>query len=149
MQILHPVQRVLDDDQKGDEEMRNLALELQTLIQDKVGVSAFSAVYNTITRGRAMKRQARRNERVVKVRHMSSLVCFSLPSLSDDVSFKTSTNPQFAAKRKEHKQELKKESHKRKIRGFADAKLRERWVLVFSPGPLPFGADLYPSNPGP
>lgn len=111
MQILHPVQRVLDDDQKADgssspsrplplnsllssltllfvsgltEEMRNLATELQTLVQAKVGVSAFSSVWNSITRGRALKRQARRYERVVKVRsspYASFSISFSVSSL--------------------------------------------------------------------
>ena len=62
------------------EEMRNLATELQTLVQAKVGVSAFSSVWNSITRTRALKRQARRSERIVKVRTRSlslSLSCFA------------------------------------------------------------------------
>lgn len=50
------------------DEMRNLAIELQTLVQDKVGVSAFSSVWNSIARTKAMKRQARRNQRIIKVR---------------------------------------------------------------------------------
>lgn len=63
------------------EEMRNLATELQALVQSKVGVSAFSSVWNSITRGRALKRQARRTERVVKVcSNLPSIVSSLLPS---------------------------------------------------------------------
>lgn len=54
------------------EEMHNLALELQTLVQDKVGVSAFSSVWNSIARTKAMKRQARRNDRIIRVGCLAS-----------------------------------------------------------------------------
>ncbi|CDZ96659.1 DRIM (Down-regulated in metastasis)-like proteins [Phaffia rhodozyma] len=104
MQILHPIQRVLDANHPSDEEIRNMGVELQTLIQAKVGISAFSSVWNSIQRTKAMKRQARRNEKIVR----------------------TTTNPEGAALRKRYKNEQKKESHKRKIRTFADSKIRER-----------------------
>lgn len=41
-------------------------------------------------------------------------------------ALQATTNPAAAAQRKEKRNEAKKESHKRRDRGFADNKLRER-----------------------
>lgn len=77
------------------EELKTTAVELQDLIQAKVGVTNFSTVYNQI---RQSVLEVRRGRKVAKI-------------------LQVSTNPAAAAKRKIHRNANKKVSRKRKERG--------------------------------
>ncbi|KIY70650.1 hypothetical protein CYLTODRAFT_391770 [Cylindrobasidium torrendii FP15055 ss-10] len=101
--ILSPAYRFLEDDSIQDEKMdeiKTLATELQDLVQAKVGATAFSTVYNKIRQGVIGVRQERKTQRALQV----------------------ATNPVLAAKRKEQKNTVKKESKKRKSAAFAENK---------------------------
>jgi len=78
------------------EELKTTAVELQDLIQAKVGVTTFSTVYNKI---RQSVLEVRRGHKVAKVLQMT-------------------TNPEAAAKRKIQRNVIKKGRRKRKERGF-------------------------------
>lgn len=71
-------------------------MELQDLIQSKVGTTKFSTVYSQIRQGIVSVQRERKEARVLQV----------------------ATNPQAAASRKAHKNTVKKESRKRKNQTF-------------------------------
>lgn len=79
------------------EELKTLATELQDLLQSKVGTTKFSTVYNQIRQGVLGVRRERKAAKVMQV----------------------TTNPEAAAKRKLQRNVIKKDSRKRKDRGFA------------------------------
>lgn len=72
-------------------------MELQDLVQNKVGTTKFSTTYNQIRQGVLGVRRERKAAKVMQV----------------------TTNPEAAAKRKLQRNVIKKESRKRKDRGFA------------------------------
>ena len=78
------------------EELKTTAIELQDLVQGKVGTTKFSIVYNKIRQGAL---EVRRDRKVARV-------------------LQATTNPEAAAKRKIQKNVIKKENRKRKERGF-------------------------------
>ncbi|KAG8220545.1 armadillo-type protein [Butyriboletus roseoflavus] len=84
----------------GIEELKTTAVELQDLVQAKVGTTAFANAYNRIRQGVVSVQQARRVARVTKV----------------------TTDPEAAAKRKLARNVMKKESRKRKNRAFAESR---------------------------
>ncbi|KAF9461849.1 armadillo-type protein [Collybia nuda] len=101
--ILTPVYRLIEDDTIRDsqmEELKTLATELQDLVQNKVGTTKFSAAYNQIRQGVLGVRRERKAAKVLQV----------------------TTNPEAAAKRKLQRNVIKKDSRKRKDRGYADGK---------------------------
>ncbi|KAF8058584.1 armadillo-type protein [Lyophyllum atratum] len=99
--ILTPVYRILEDDTIRDaqmEELKTLATELQDLLQSKVGTTKFSTTYNQIRQGVLGVRRERKAARATQV----------------------VADPEAAARRKAQRNVIKKESRKRKDRGFAD-----------------------------
>jgi len=107
--MLNPVYRVLDDDFTKDAQMesaKTISQELLDLLQTKVGTTQFSAVYSQIRQGIMGKRRERRQDRVMQ-------------AVQD---------PQAAARRKVHRNEMKKDSKKRRDRSFADNKVRNNPV---------------------
>ncbi len=74
-----------------------MSTELQDLIQSKVGVTAFSTIYNQVRQGVIGVRQERKTLRALQV----------------------ATNPAAAAKRKLQKNVMKKDNRKRKNESFA------------------------------
>ncbi|KAI9063947.1 hypothetical protein FKP32DRAFT_1603293 [Trametes sanguinea] len=93
--ILSPVYRIIEDDTIRDpqiDELKTLAVELQDLLQSKVGTTKFAQVYNGIRQKVLAVRRERRTARVVQ----------------------HTTNPAAAAKRKLQRNVAKKESRKRK-----------------------------------
>lgn len=74
-----------------------MATELQDLIQTKVGTTKFSTTYNQIRQSVLGVQRERRAAKVMQV----------------------ATNPEAAAKRKLQRNVMKKDSRKRKDRGFA------------------------------
>ena len=88
MHILNPVYRIIEDDtirdaQMGEstallraarpdfcatEELKTLAVELQDLVQTKVGTTKFSNVYNSIRQKVVSVRRDRKAARVIQVR---------------------------------------------------------------------------------
>ncbi|EIN06636.1 hypothetical protein PUNSTDRAFT_90339 [Punctularia strigosozonata HHB-11173 SS5] len=103
--ILSPVYRIVDDDTIRDphmDELKTLAIELQDLVQAKVGVTAFTTVYNRIRQSVLGVRRDRKATRVMQ----------------------GTINPQAAAKRKAARNENKKDSRKRKAYSFKDKLFR-------------------------
>ncbi|KAF9555058.1 hypothetical protein CPC08DRAFT_643460 [Agrocybe pediades] len=97
--ILTPVYRVTEDDTIRDsqmEELKTTAVELQDLVQAKVGTTKFATVYNQIRQSVLGVRRERKVARVLQA----------------------STHPEAAAKRKMQRNAIKKDSRKRKERGF-------------------------------
>ncbi|EIW53914.1 uncharacterized protein TRAVEDRAFT_132229 [Trametes versicolor FP-101664 SS1] len=95
MHILSPVYRIVDDDTVRDpqmDELKTLAIELQDLVQSKVGTTTFANVYNSIRQKVLTVRRDRRTARVIQ----------------------HTTDPAAAANRKFHRNTSKKESRKRK-----------------------------------
>ena len=84
-------------------ELKTIATELQDLVQSKVGVTKFTNVYNQIRQSVLGLRRERKVARVMQV----------------------TTNPEAAAKRKMQRNVIKKDSRKRKDRGFL-------WVLFLT-----------------
>ena len=78
------------------EELKTTAVELQDLIQGKVGVTKFSSVYHQIRRGVL---EVRRERKISK-------------------ALQAATKPEAAAKRKIQRNVIKKDSRKRKERSF-------------------------------
>ncbi|KZT41897.1 ARM repeat-containing protein [Sistotremastrum suecicum HHB10207 ss-3] len=98
--ILTPVYRLVDDESIRDpkiDDLKVLTQELIDLIQNKVGTTKFSTIYNQIRQGVVSVRRERKAERVMQVVQ----------------------NPEEAAKRKIQRNTVKKESRKRKNREFA------------------------------
>lgn len=78
------------------EELKTTATELQDLVQAKVGTTKFATVYNQIRQSVLGVRRERKNTRVLQA----------------------TTNPEASAKRKMQRNVIKKDSRKRKERGF-------------------------------
>ncbi|KAG6885913.1 hypothetical protein C0993_007931 [Termitomyces sp. T159_Od127] len=98
--ILTPLYRLLEEDAIRDsqmDELKTLATELQDLLQGKVGATKFSTTYNQIRQGVLEVRRGRKTARTIQA----------------------VTNPEAAARRKMYRNVVKKESKKRKDRGFA------------------------------
>ncbi|KAI0045527.1 hypothetical protein FA95DRAFT_1561038 [Auriscalpium vulgare] len=105
MHMLSPLYRITDDDTIRDphmDELKTTAVELQELVQQKVGTTKFANTYNKIRQSVLGVQRERRTARVMKA----------------------TTHPQAAAKRKLQRGFAKKESHKRKNSTFADNKGR-------------------------
>ncbi|KAI0090560.1 armadillo-type protein [Irpex rosettiformis] len=103
--ILSPLYRIAEDDTIRDshmDELKTLAVELQDLVQVKVGTTAFSNVYNRIRQKTLGVRRERKTARVVQA----------------------ATNPAMASKRKQQRNQVKKESRKRKSSSFAESRGR-------------------------
>ncbi|KAI0070349.1 hypothetical protein K474DRAFT_1670178 [Panus rudis PR-1116 ss-1] len=101
--ILNPVYRIAEDDTIRDahmDELKTLAIELQDLLQNKVGTTKFANVYNRIRQGVQSLRQERRTARAVQA----------------------VVDPQAHAKRKQQRNVAKKESRKRKNQSFVEGK---------------------------
>lgn len=79
------------------DEIKTIATELQDLVQSKVGTTKFSTIYNQIRQSALGVRRDRKTAKVLQVL----------------------TNPEAAAKRKLHRNSIKKESRKRRDRSFA------------------------------
>lgn len=117
--ILTPVYRIVEDDTirdsqmgtfrfskisfschlhdvRNSEELKTTATELQDLVQSKVGTTKFATVYNQIRQSALGVRRERKVARVLQA----------------------STHPEAAAKRKIQRNVIKKDSRKRKERGF-------------------------------
>ena len=74
--ILSPVYRLVEDDTIRDphmEEVKTVAVELQDLLQAKVGTTKFSEVYNRVRQGVMSVRRERKSARAVQV----CFPCFS------------------------------------------------------------------------
>ncbi|KAG6844945.1 hypothetical protein H0H87_002278 [Tephrocybe sp. NHM501043] len=98
--ILTPLYRLLEEDTIRDpqlDDLKTLATELQDLLQGKVGTTKFSTTYNQIRQGVLGVRRDRKAARATQA----------------------VANPEAAAKRKMQRNAVKKESRKRKDRGFA------------------------------
>ncbi|KAG6382181.1 armadillo-type protein [Boletus reticuloceps] len=105
--ILTPVYRITEEDtirDAGVEELKTTAIELQDLVQAKVGTTVFASAYHRIRQGVVSVQQARRVARVTKA----------------------TTDPEAAAKRKLARNVMKKESRKRKQRAFAESRGRAK-----------------------
>jgi len=103
--ILTPVYRITEDDGiHGNEmeELKTLSVELQDLIQAKVGTTKFASVYSRIRQGALAIQRERKTARTIQA----------------------TMDPKLAAKRKMQKNSLKKDSRKRKNKAFADNKGR-------------------------
>ncbi|KAI0753565.1 hypothetical protein C8Q80DRAFT_1342693 [Daedaleopsis nitida] len=97
--ILNPIYRIIDDDTIRDshmDELKTLAVELQDLVQGKVGTTKFANVYNSIRQKVLSVRRERRTARAIQV----------------------TVDPAAAAQRKQHRNVAKKESRKRKNDSF-------------------------------
>lgn len=94
--------------------MKSTATDLQALIQEKVGVTSFTTIYNQIRRGMLDTQRARKAQRAIQA----------------------TSNPEAAVKRKLHRNSIKKESRKRKNSTFAYVFLCFIWgvVLTYSQG---------------
>ncbi|THH26353.1 hypothetical protein EUX98_g7834 [Antrodiella citrinella] len=100
MHMLAPVYRIVEEDTIRDphmDELKTLAVELQDLIQSKVGATKFANVYNSIRQNVLGVRQERRTKKAVQF----------------------TANPAFAQKRKQQRNVVKKDSRKRKSSVFA------------------------------
>lgn len=101
MHILSPLYRITEDDTVQDQwiaELKATAVELQDLVQQKVGTTKFAATYNRIRQTVLGVQRERRTARAAKI----------------------ATNPDAAARRKQQRSATKKESRKRKGAMFAD-----------------------------
>lgn len=78
------------------DELKTTAIELQDLVQTKVGTTKFAHIYNQIRQSVLGLRRERKVARVLQA----------------------STNPEAAARRKIQRNVIKKDSRKRKDRGF-------------------------------
>ncbi|KZV69813.1 hypothetical protein PENSPDRAFT_753100 [Peniophora sp. CONT] len=105
MHILAPVYRITEESVIRDphlDELKTTAIELQELVQDKVGTTAFANIYARIRQHVLGVQRERRTARATQV----------------------AANPQAAAKRRTHRADTKRESKKRKNASFADRKGR-------------------------
>jgi U3 small nucleolar RNA-associated protein 20 len=85
------------DAQTTSDELKTVCIELQDLIQSRVGTTKFSATYNQIRQGVLGVQRERKATKVLQV----------------------TVNPEAAARRKIQRNSLKKESKKRKSSTFA------------------------------
>ncbi|THG95629.1 hypothetical protein EW026_g6070 [Hermanssonia centrifuga] len=98
--ILSPVYRIAEDDTIRDshmDELKTLAVELQELVQSKVGTTKFANVYGRIRHNVVGIRRERKTARAVQA----------------------TTNPGAAANRKQQRNVAKKDNRKRKNNTFA------------------------------
>ncbi|KAI0262194.1 armadillo-type protein [Gloeopeniophorella convolvens] len=105
MHVLSPIYRITEDDTIRDphmDELKTTAVELQDLVQQKVGTTKFASTYNRIRQSVLGIQRERRTARVTKF----------------------ATNPETAAKRKQQRSATKKDGRKRKNSMFADNKGR-------------------------
>ncbi|PIL29525.1 hypothetical protein GSI_08333 [Ganoderma sinense ZZ0214-1] len=105
--ILNPVYRVIEDDTIRDpqmEELKTLAVELQDLVQTKVGTTKFSNVYNSIRQKVVSVRRERKAARAIQ----------------------STIDPAAAAKRRLQRNIVKKDSRKRKNDTFLQQKGRAK-----------------------
>ncbi|KAJ6531776.1 armadillo-type protein [Mycena capillaripes] len=103
--ILTPTYRIAEDDTIRDsqmDELKTVCIELQDLVQSKVGTTKFSAAYNQIRQSVLGVQRERKATKVLQV----------------------TVNPEAAARRKLQRNSIKKESRKRKSSAFADGKGR-------------------------
>jgi U3 small nucleolar RNA-associated protein 20 len=89
---------------KLSEELKSTSIELRELVQQKVGGTAFSVAYNTIRQKVLEVQRERRTKRVML----------------------GTQHPEQAARRKEKKLKLKKESKKRRTHSFVDSRSGKR-----------------------
>ncbi|KAA1470494.1 hypothetical protein DENSPDRAFT_774855 [Dentipellis sp. KUC8613] len=95
MHILSPVYRIVEDDTIRDphmDELKTTAVELQELVQQKVGTNKFATVYSKIRQSVVTTQRERRTARIMMA----------------------TTNPEAAAKRRQQRGQSKKEGRKRK-----------------------------------
>ncbi|CAE6436707.1 unnamed protein product [Rhizoctonia solani] len=107
--ILAPVYRIAEEDTIKDTELENLKTlthELQTLLQQRTGTTAFANAYSRIRQGVVRVRRERKIQRATQA----------------------ATHPEAAARRRLQRNISKKEGKKRKDRSFADAKIRNNTV---------------------
>ncbi|EUC57511.1 U3 snoRNP protein Utp20, partial [Rhizoctonia solani AG-3 Rhs1AP] len=107
--ILAPVYRIAEEDTIKDAELDNLKTlthELQALLQQRTGTTAFANAYSQIRQGVVRVRQERKIQRATQA----------------------ATHPETAARRRLQRNIAKKEGKKRKDRSFADAKIRNNTV---------------------
>ncbi|KAL9937664.1 hypothetical protein V8E36_003209 [Tilletia maclaganii] len=105
--MLTPIFYITDDTTIKDdqiEEIKGLAMEVQTLIQEKVGASAFSQTYSKIRQRALSKRRERKTAKLMT----------------------TISRPDAAAKRKSKVNARKHDSRKRKAQHQADQKVRNK-----------------------
>ncbi|PPR05452.1 hypothetical protein CVT24_008221 [Panaeolus cyanescens] len=105
--MLTPIYRLAEDDTIRDsqmDELKTTAIELQDLVQSKVGTTKFATVYNQIRQGALGIQRERKVARALQA----------------------TVNPEAAAKRKIQRNVIKKESRKRKERVFAESKGRNK-----------------------
>ncbi|KAJ7637747.1 armadillo-type protein [Mycena polygramma] len=98
--ILTPAYRIAEDDTIRDsqmDELKTVCIELQDLVQSKVGTTKFSAAYNQIRQSVLGIQRERKATKVLQV----------------------TVNPEAAARRKLQRNTIKKESRKRKSSTFA------------------------------
>ncbi|KAJ7475832.1 armadillo-type protein [Mycena latifolia] len=103
--VLTPAYRIAEDDTIRDpqmDELKTVCIELQDLIQSKVGTTKFSIAYNQIRQSVLGIQRERKATKVLQV----------------------TVNPEAAARRKLQRNSIKKESRKRKSTAFADGKGR-------------------------
>ncbi|KDQ28426.1 hypothetical protein PLEOSDRAFT_1077268 [Pleurotus ostreatus PC15] len=97
--ILTPMYRIQNEDTIRDEkleELKTVASELQDLVQSKVGVTKFSTIYQQIRQGALDVRRDRKATRAIQA----------------------TIHPDLAAKRRNQRNIVKKESKKRKTQSF-------------------------------
>ncbi|EIW69152.1 hypothetical protein TREMEDRAFT_71796 [Tremella mesenterica DSM 1558] len=107
--VLSPIHRILDDVELSTtatelDALRALATEIRDFVQTKVPASDFAKTWESLRRHTTEKREERRQAR-------------NSMAVSD---------PQRHALRKEKRGVMKKEAKKRKVKMFADGKMRER-----------------------
>ncbi|KAJ7494716.1 armadillo-type protein [Mycena galericulata] len=98
--ILTPAYRIAEDDTIRDsqmDELKTVCIELQDLVQSKVGTTKFSSAYNQIRQSVLGVQRERKATKVLQV----------------------TVNPEAAARRKLQRNSIKKESRKRKSSVFA------------------------------
>ncbi|CAE6491084.1 unnamed protein product [Rhizoctonia solani] len=103
--ILAPVYRIAEEDTIKDTELddlKTLTHELQALLQQRTGTTAFANAYSRIRQGVVRVRRERKIQRATQA----------------------ATHPEVAARRRLQRNIAKKEGKKRKDRSFADAKIR-------------------------
>jgi U3 small nucleolar RNA-associated protein 20 len=98
------------------DELKATAVELQDLVQRKVGTTEFAVTYNKIRQTVLGVQRERRTARVTK-----ACFCFRVQLVAGYlmVILQFATNPEAAARRKQHRSVAKKESRKRKSSMFA------------------------------
>lgn len=85
--------------QLDPDELKTLAIELQDLIQSKVGTTKFSSVYNTIRQNALSVRRERKTQRAIQVRNslMPMYRSLTFKLVIDDFEPRSSIQTQTAA----------------------------------------------------